>query len=113
MNKKIKQDYQKKIDELKKHNKFYYENSSPVISDSEYDKLKKQIIDLEKKHNFLKSNFSPSTVIAFTYSLSSEFTSSPILLKLISFGFFKDSIANSQLFIRKEILGICLNLKMF
>ena len=49
MNKNIKQDYQKKIDELKKHNKFYYENSSPVISDKEYDKLKRQILDLEKE----------------------------------------------------------------
>ncbi len=65
MNKKIKQDYQKKIDELKKHNKFYYENSSPVISDKEYDILKRQILDLEKKYAYLKSNFSPSKNIGF------------------------------------------------
>ena len=38
----------KKIKELKKHNKLYYENSSPTISDTEYDKLKKEILDLEK-----------------------------------------------------------------
>ena len=49
MNKYIKQEYQKKIDELKKHNKFYYENSSPIISDSEYDKLKKKNIKFRKK----------------------------------------------------------------
>ena len=42
MNKYIKQTYQKKIDELREHNKLYYENSSPLISDSEYDKLKKK-----------------------------------------------------------------------
>ena len=65
MNKNIKQDYQKKIDELKKHNKFYYENSSPVISDKEYDKLKKQILDLEKEYAYLKSNFSPSKNVGF------------------------------------------------
>ncbi len=65
MNKNIKQDYQKKIDELKKHNKFYYENSSPVISDKEYDKLKKQILDLEKEYAYLKSNFSPSKKCRF------------------------------------------------
>ena len=41
MNKNIKEDYQKKINELKKHNKFYYEKFS-IISDSEYDKLKKK-----------------------------------------------------------------------
>ena len=65
MNKYIKQEYKKKIDELKKHNKFYYENSSPIISDSEYDKLKKKVLNLEKKHNFLKSNFSPAKTVGF------------------------------------------------
>ena len=49
MNKYIKQEYQKKIDELREHNKLYYENSSPLISDSEYDKLKKKSIRFRKK----------------------------------------------------------------
>ena len=65
MNKYIKQEYKKKIDELRKHNKFYYENSSPIISDSEYDKLKKNVLDLEKKHKFLESNFSPANIVGF------------------------------------------------
>ena len=65
MNKKIKQNYQNKINEFKKHNKLYYENSSPIISDKEFDKLKKEILELEKKHAFLKSNFSPSRVVGF------------------------------------------------
>jgi len=65
MNKNIKQNYLKKINEIKKHNKFYYENSSPVISDKDYDKLKKEILDLEKKHIFLKNDFSPSQTVGF------------------------------------------------
>jgi len=65
MNKNIKQNYLKKINEIKKHNKFYYENSSPVITDKEYDKLKKEILDLEKKHIFLKNDFSPSQTVGF------------------------------------------------
>jgi len=65
MNKNIKQNYLNKINEFKKHNKLYYENSSPQISDKEFDKLKKNIIDLEKKYTFLKSNFSPSKVVGF------------------------------------------------
>ena len=65
MNTKIKQDYQKKIDELKKHNQFYYQNNSPIISDSEYDKLKQQILDLEKKHAFLESDFGPAKIVGF------------------------------------------------
>ena len=65
MNKNIKQNYLKKINEFQKHNKFYYENSSPVISDKEYDKFKKEILDLEKKYKFLKSKFSPSQTVGF------------------------------------------------
>ena len=42
MNKNIKQDYLKKINEFQKHNKYYYEKSSPIISDKEYDDLKKK-----------------------------------------------------------------------
>ena len=34
MNKNIKQSYLKKIYEFKKHNKFYYENSSPNIANN-------------------------------------------------------------------------------
>ena len=56
----IEKKYLLKIKELKKHNKLYYEKSSPKISDEEYDKLKKEIIELEKKYNFLKSKNSPS-----------------------------------------------------
>ena len=45
----IKKDYLSKIKELNKHNQLYYEKSSPKISDAEYDKLKQEIIELEKK----------------------------------------------------------------
>ena len=65
MNKSIKQNYLKKIDEFKKHNKFYYENNSPIISDREFDLLREEILTLEKKYSFLKSNFSPSKAVGF------------------------------------------------
>ena len=41
MSENIKQNYINKINEFKKHNKLYYEKSSPKISDKEFDKLKK------------------------------------------------------------------------
>ena len=65
MNKNIKQNYIKKISKFYKHNKLYYEKSSPVISDKEYDDLKKEILNLEKKYRYLKSNLSPSKVVGF------------------------------------------------
>ena len=46
--------YNNKIKILKKHNKLYFSNDNPEISDSDYDKLKKEILDLEKKYKFLK-----------------------------------------------------------
>ena len=35
--------YKKKIDELNKHNKLYFEKSSPKISDKEYDEIREYI----------------------------------------------------------------------
>ena len=46
--------YKKKINQLKKHNKLYFNEDNPVITDAEYDNLKKEIIKLEEKNNFLK-----------------------------------------------------------
>ena len=46
--------YKKKINLLKKHNKLYFNNDKPIISDAEYDNLKKEIIILEEKNHFLK-----------------------------------------------------------
>ena len=59
----IKNSYLKKIKKINEYNKLYYEKSSPTISDAEYDKLKKDIIELEKKYNFLKSKSSPSLLV--------------------------------------------------
>ena len=46
---KIQKIYKKKIKEINFYNKFYYENNDPKIDDSKYDKLKNEILSLEKK----------------------------------------------------------------
>jgi len=56
---KIKKNYLNKVNGLQKHNKLYYEDSSPIVSDKEFDDLKNEIIKLEKKYNFLSSKLSP------------------------------------------------------
>jgi len=53
LKKKIIKEYKKKINSLKKHNKLYFTNDNPEISDAQFDDLKKEIIELEKKNNFL------------------------------------------------------------
>jgi len=59
----IKKEYLTKIKELKDHNQHYYEESRPKISDAEYDKLKQEIIELEKEYSFLKNKSSPSLLV--------------------------------------------------
>ena len=65
--KKIKEAYLIKIKILEKHNESYYDRNSPKISDAEYDDLKKDIINLEKKYKFLSHKSSPSKVVGFKY----------------------------------------------
>ena len=50
----ITRNFKKKIAELKKHNQYYFDNDDPVISDKDYDELKKEIIKLQEEHKFLK-----------------------------------------------------------
>ena len=78
----IRNNYLKKIDELKKHNKLYFENSSPVISDKDYDQLKKDILNLEKKFSYLKDESSPS--VSLGYTPSKNFIKSKHRVKMLS-----------------------------
>ncbi len=64
-NKEIEEKYLKKIELLQKHNEHYYDKSSPIISDKNYDELKKDILELEKQHKSLKNKKSPSESIGF------------------------------------------------
>jgi len=67
-NLKIEKDYLKKIKLFQEYNKYYYDKSDPKISDSKFDQLKKEIIDLENKYKFLNSKNSPSKTVGFTPS---------------------------------------------
>ncbi len=51
---KIISQYKKKISEIKKHNERYFLKDNPIISDADYDQLKKDLISLESKHSYLK-----------------------------------------------------------
>jgi DNA ligase (NAD+) len=66
----IKKDYLKKIQLIQKYNQHYYAEDKPIITDQEYDFLKIEIIDLEKKYSFLKSSKSPTESVGFKPSTS-------------------------------------------
>tara|TARA_X000001036_G_scaffold111925_1_gene104848 strand:+ start:5824 stop:7860 length:2037 start_codon:yes stop_codon:yes gene_type:complete len=53
--------YKEKIQLIKKHDIYYHQKDAPLISDADYDSLKKEVEILEKKYKFLKK-FSSSQV---------------------------------------------------
>ena len=56
-------EYKKKLNLIKKYNELYYGKDSPSVSDSEYDKLKSEIIDIENENKFLKQIGSVTEII--------------------------------------------------
>ena len=63
--KKILEDYKKKIKDFEKYNEAYYDKNKPLISDSKFDEIKKEIIGLEKEYNFLNNIKSPNLTVGF------------------------------------------------
>ena len=88
--------YQLKLKEFKKHNDLYYNKSKPVISDSEYDKLKIEILDLEKKYNFPKTPYSPSNVVGAKPSKNFIKLKHRVKMLSLSNAFSKDDLKNFE-----------------
>ena len=59
----IKKELEKLRKEIEYHNKLYYEQDEPEISDYEYDKLTQRLRQLEKEHPELVTKNSPSQVV--------------------------------------------------
>src|SRR5438094_6795423 len=47
-------------EEIRKHDRLYYENAAPIISDREYDRLYKELVDLETQFPDLVTPDSPT-----------------------------------------------------
>ena len=97
----IRKDYEKKINLLKKYNRKYFDENLSVISDSEYDKLKKEIIDLEKKNKFLKSKDSPSNLVGYRPSKNFKKILHKVPMLSLSNAFSKEDLVNFE----KKILN--------
>jgi len=101
MNKDIEKIYKKKIKELEKHNKLYHDKSAPAISDREFDDLKLEIINLEKKYSFLKSAKSPSNSVGFKPSKNFKKFKHKVQMLSLSNAFDRDDLINFE----KKILN--------
>ena len=78
----IRKNYKKKIKLINDYNQKYYDENLPIISDSDYDELKKEILTLEKKYSFLRSKDSPSKTIG--YKPSKNFKKAPHRVPMLS-----------------------------
>jgi len=63
--KNIEKVYIEKINKLKKFNRAYFEYDNPIISDKDYDFIKQEILDLEKRYSYLKNRNSPSQTVGY------------------------------------------------
>ena len=61
----VQKKYLEKIKIYQKYNRLYYNDDKPIVTDQTYDILKKEIIDLENKYNFLQSEQSPTKSVGF------------------------------------------------
>src|SRR5438270_3196068 len=51
-------------DEIRKHDRLYYEEAAPIVSDREYDRLYKELVDLEAQFADLVTPDSPTQRVA-------------------------------------------------
>ena len=111
-NKEIRKKYNTKINLLKKYNQSYFDKNSSLVSDKEYDELKKEILDLEFRFNFLNSKYSPSKSIGF--KPSRNFKKSLHKIPMLSLGnaFSEDDLKNFEKKI-KNFLSIGENKKIY
>ena len=93
--------YNLKIKEFKKHNKLYYDESSPNISDGEFDKLKAEILELEKKYPFLSNIKSPLNSVGFKPSKNFEKFRHKVRMLSLSNAFDREDLVNFE----KKILN--------
>ena len=63
--KEIKKLYNSKVNLLKKYNESYFDKNKSIVSDKEYDEIKKEVLDFEKKFSYLVSKYSPSQIVGF------------------------------------------------
>ena len=92
----IKKDYKKKIKEFNHYNRKYYNENTSEISDSEFDTLKKDIIDLEKKYRFLKSKNSPQIQVGHKPSKNFKKLSHRVPMLSLANAFSKEDLNNYE-----------------
>ena len=94
--KKILSDYKKKIKSLIEYNKSYYDLNKSLVTDKEYDELKKYILILESNYSFLDSKNSPSKTVGFKPSKNFQKLPHRVPMLSLSNAFDKEDLINFE-----------------
>ena len=97
----IKKQYFEKIKLINYYNKKYYSENLSIISDAEYDKLKKEILDLENKNIFLQHKDSPSKIVGYKPSKNFQKVLHKVPMLSLQNAFSKEDLINFE----KKILN--------
>ena len=97
----IKKIYLENIKLIKLYNQNYYNLSNPIVTDQEYDSLKKKLIDLEKKFQFLKDKYSPNNSVGFKPSRNFKKVKHKVPMLSLGNAFNKEDLKNFE----KKILN--------
>ena len=100
--KKLILEYKKKKKELLRHNNLYFNKDKPEIEDSDYDKLKREALDLENKYPFVKETFNISDIVG-----------SPVQNKFKKINHLKPMLSLSNAFEKNDILEFIKKIKNF
>ena len=87
-------EYKEKITLIEKLNKAYYDNDKPLVSDAEYDNIKKDILEFEKKNPDIVVKDSPTKKVG--YKPSEKFSKVKHLVPMLSLdnAFTKDDVGD-------------------
>ena len=92
--KEVEKVYVKKINKLKKYDEAYFKYDSPIISDKNYDDIKQEILNLEKKYNYLKSQNSPSKKVGYKPSSKFDKVAHKVPMLSLSNAFSKENVVD-------------------
>ena len=92
----IRNKYKKKIKLIKDYNQKYYNENLSIISDSDYDELKIEIISLEKKYSYLRSKDSPTKTIGYKPSKNFKKATHRVPMLSLSNAFNEEDLSNFE-----------------
>jgi len=97
----IRKEYEKKIKLIDYYNKNYFNENISKVSDAEYDDLKKEIVFLENRYDFLKNKDSPSQTIGHKPSKNFKKVPHKVSMLSLSNAFSEEDLDNFE----KKILN--------